>query len=222
MLTQSSEKTKKLTSVSVLIALAYVVVLLSKQIPIQVAGFLNMDFSNVVVVIGGLIYGPMTAAAIAAVVGFVEMLTISNTGIYGYLMNIVATCSFACIAAAIYKKNRNMKAAIAGLIAGCLSVTATMMLWNYIITPLYMGVPRPVVQGMLVPVFLPYNLLKSGINAALTVLLYKPVVIGLRRAHLVPESPDSQKGNINWGLMTAAGFFFISFGLLFLVLAGVI
>lgn len=67
-------------------------------------------------------------------------------------------------------------------------MTVLMLLWNYLITPLYMHTARADVAAMLVPVFLPFNLLKGCLNATITVLLYKPVVQGLRHAHLLPPS----------------------------------
>ena len=74
------------------------------------------------------------------------------------------------------------------LFGGALLMTVLMLLWNYIITPLYMHTARADVAAMLVPVFLPFNLLKGCLNATITVLLYKPVVQGLRHAHLLPPS----------------------------------
>jgi hypothetical protein len=52
-----------------------------------------------------------------------------------------------------------------------------------------MKVPRADVAAMLVPVFLPFNLLKGGINASLTMLLYKPAVSALRHANLIQTAP---------------------------------
>ena len=74
------------------------------------------------------------------------------------------------------------------LFGGALLMTVLMLLWNYLITPLYMHTARADVAAMLVPVFLPFNLLKGCLNATITVLLYKPVVQGLRHAHLLPPS----------------------------------
>lgn len=45
------------------------------------------------------------------------------------------------MAAFIYKRKHTLKGAITGLIVGCLSATAVMLLWNFLITPIYMGVP---------------------------------------------------------------------------------
>lgn len=56
-----------------------------------------------------------------------------------------------------------------------------MMLWNYLVAPLYMGIPREEVVKLLLPAFLPFNLIKGGLNAAITMLLYKPVVSVLGR-----------------------------------------
>lgn len=45
---------------------------------------------------------------------------------------------------------------------------------------------------MLVPVFLPFNLGKYILNAALTMLIYKPIVTALRKANLLaPSSSDA-------------------------------
>ena len=52
----------------------------------------------------------------------------------------------------------------------------------------YPDASAPVYASVLVPVFLPFNLLKGCLNATITVLLYKPVVQGLRHAHLLPPS----------------------------------
>ena len=63
-----------------------------------------------------------------------------------------------------------------------------MLLWNYIITPLYQGIPREAIANMLLPVFLPFNALKGSLNAAFTFLLYRPVIGMLRSAKLLPAS----------------------------------
>lgn len=116
------------------------------------------------------------------------MLTISSTGWIGFVMNFLSSAAFAGTAALLYRKKRTQGSAIAGLFGGALLMTVLMLLWNYLITPLYMHTARADVAAMLVPVFLPFNLLKGCLNATITVLLYKPVVQGLRHAHLLPPS----------------------------------
>ncbi|MBQ8074878.1 MAG: ECF transporter S component, partial [Oscillospiraceae bacterium] len=165
-------------------------------------------------------YGPLTSVLISVIVSFIEMLTISTTGPYGFLMNVVSTCAFAAPAAWFYQKNRTQKGAVIGLVIGILTMVAAMLLWNYIITPFYMGVPRETVAGMLMSVFLPFNLVKGGINAALTLLLYKPVVSALRKAGLA--KPSSSKGSFSFGFTLFALAVLVTFVLLFLTMIGVL
>jgi riboflavin transporter FmnP len=136
-------------------------------------------------------------------------------------MNVLSTCAFVCTAAAIYQRNKTIKRAILGLAVGVLLMTALMLLWNYLITPIYMKVPREQIVGLLVPIFLPFNLIKGGINATLTVLLYKPVVNALRKAKLV-EPSSGKGGKSKVGVAIVAAVLLVTFVLLALVLAKVI
>ena len=64
---------------------------------------------------------------------------------------------------------------ILGLVLGALAMAAVMCLCNLVFTPLYMKVPVSVVAEMIGPIILPFNLLKAGINAVATYLLYRPL-----------------------------------------------
>ena len=213
--------TKKLVMLALLAAIAYVVMFLSKQIPVNVLGFLNFDLKDVVICIAGFLFGPLAAAEVSIVVSFVEMYTVSSTGIWGFIMNVLSTCSLACTAAFIYQKKRTQAGAIVGLVAGVLLMSAIMMLWNYLITPIYMTIPREQIIPLLIPTFLPFNLIKGGINATFTMLLYKPVVTALRKANLVPPSTGSGEDGKKVVLIVSA-VLLVTFILLALVLAGVL
>ena len=217
---KSKLSSKQIVTIAMLCAVAFGFKALSNFIP-QVAGFLSFDLKDIVIAIGGFILGPLPAAIISIIVSLIEMITISHTGPIGLIMNVLQSCSFACVAAVIYRRNKTIKNAIIGLVAGVLCMTVIMLLWNWLITPLYMGVPRSVVAGMLMSVFLPFNLAKGGINATLTVLLYKPVVTALRKAGLVRES-EGGKRTTKWGLIVVSIVLLITFVLWGLVLAKVI
>ena len=68
---------------------------------------------------------------------------------------------------------------------------------EYFITPIYMGYPKEAVARLLLPVFLPFNLLKGGLNAAFTFLLYKPIVQALRKTGTVKTNDSKQPQNIS-------------------------
>ena len=209
-------------AMAMLTAVAYVVMYLSKMLP-SVNGFLDFDFKDVVICISGFIYGPLPAAIISIVVALIESVTISHTGPIGLLMNVLATCSFCCTATYIYKKRHTMWGAVLGLSLGVVALVAVMLLWNYLITPIYQGVPRDVVVAMLPTVFLPFNLAKGGLNMAATLLLYKPVVTALRKAHLVAPSQNAAPGKkLNVGFLLFSLALLATFVTLALVLWGII
>ncbi len=205
---------KKLVLIAMLAAVAYVIVCL---IRVPVVLFLNYEPKDVIITIGAFLLGPVCGFVVSLLVSLLEMVTISGTGPIGALMNLLSTCSFACTAAIIYKKRRTFSGAIIGLAVGTVAMTAVMVLWNWLITPLYMGVSREVVRGMLIPYFLPFNLFKATLNCALVLILYKPLVTALRRASLVEAAPD-RTGGIKWGIgLLSAGL--LALCILFLLLA---
>ncbi|WP_409969005.1 ECF transporter S component [Bengtsoniella intestinalis] len=201
-LSQSKTNTRTLTTSAMLVGIAYVVMLMSKMIP-SFNGFLDFDFKDVIICMGGFTYGPAAAAIMAIAVSLLEMITVSHTGLIGLIMNILATCSFCCTASFVYKKFHTKTGAIVGLGLGVVALTAIMLLWNYLITPLYMaGFSRSDIAAMLVPIFLPFNLLKGGMNMAATLMLYKPIITALRKARLVPEAAQTAlRSNVNVGWM---------------------
>ena len=211
-------KTRKITMIAMLCAITYVVMAVGR---VPVILFLKYDPSDVIVTLGGLIWGPMTSCIVSVTVAVIEMITVSDTGILGCIMNIVQTLSFACTAAVIYKKRHDLSGAVLGLSAGCIITVIVMLLWNYLVTPLYMGYPREAVAEMLLPVFLPFNLLKGGLNAALTFLLYKPVITALRKSGFVDASAKPGRTR-HTGMLLMAVLVIITCVLVILSLNGII
>lgn len=189
-------KTKKMTLIGMLCAMAYVAMLV---VHIKVFNFLTLDPKDAVIAVGGFILGPLAAFAISVIVSLVEMFTVSETAYIGFLMNVISTSAFACTSAFIYKKKRTYAGAVGGLAAGVCITTVSMLLWNYLITPIYMGMPREAVAAMLPTVFLPFNLVKGIINMALAMMLYKPLVTVLRNTGIVMPSKNAGSGKFNVG-----------------------
>jgi len=182
-------RTKLLVNLALLSAMSYVLMAVGRIPVFTLPAFtLSYDPKDIIIVLGGLIYGPMASLIVSVVVSFIEMITVSTTAWIGFWMNVLSTCCFACTAAFIYKKKQSLAGAVVGLVSGGILVVAAMLLWNYLLTPIFMGFPRPVVVPLLWSVFLPFNLLKVGINGAIIMLVYKPIVRALRKANLIPPS----------------------------------
>lgn len=214
-------KTKTITLVGMLCAIAYIVMVLGR---FPVVLFLKYDPKDVIITMGGFLFGPIYAFIISAVVSLIEMLSVSDTGVIGCIMNIISSCSFACMAAFIYKKIHNLKGAITGLLCGLLLMVVVMLMWNYYITPIYMGYPREVIAEMLLPAFLPFNLIKGGLNVAITLLLYKPIVNTLYKAGLIQSSQsfDTHNKGKKVGIILTGGMIISTCVLGILILQGII
>ena len=210
---------KTMVLLAMLAAIAFLLVAL---IRIPVVMFLSYEPKDVVIAIGGFLLGPMASFVISLVVSFLEMVTISSTGPIGAVMNLLSTCSFACTAAIIYKRKRTLGGAVIGLLSGSVVMVGVMLLWNYLITPLYMtGTSRSDIAAMLIPVFLPFNALKAGFNSALTLMLYKPLVSALRKTGLIPKT-SSKPASAKWGIYLLGAALLATCILLLLVLRGII
>ncbi len=194
--------TKKMTTIGILCAMALVLAL-TLYIPIVPAvSFLKYEPKDVIMVVGGFIYGPMTVVLMSTIVSVLEIF-FRPGNLIDVIMNVISTVSFAGTAALIYRKNHTKNGAVLGLGAGVIVTVAVMMVWNYIVTPIYYGMPREAVVALMIPGLLPFNLLKYGLNAGITLVLYKPIVSVLRRFKMVESGSGKagkQKGMLMLGL----------------------
>ena len=173
------ESLKKMTGVAVFAALAYLSMIVLR-IP-DIGGFLTMDLKDVIITISAMFFGPLSAVIISVVVPFFEFLTISGTGVYGLIMNILSSLTFSLTASLIYKYKKTIGGAIIGLLSAVFSVTAVMMIANLVITPYYMNMPTSAVAALIPKLLLPFNLTKALFNAAVTLILYKPLTAAMRK-----------------------------------------
>lgn len=199
--------TKKITTLGMLCGLAVIVNLLIHFPLIPSVEFLSYDAKDVIIVIGGFIYGAGSAFIMSVITSLLEIMY-RGGNLLDVLMNVISTCTFACVAAWIYKRDHTRKGAFLGLGIGTVCSVLSMLLWNYIVTPIYFGMPREAVVSILVPGILPFNLLKCGLNSGLTLFLYKPIVGIFRRTSLVEHSSGGDhaitKGTVLIGLFICA------------------
>lgn len=179
-MTNSTQKLNRIAATAIFAAIAYLSMFLT---PFRV-DFLTFDIKDAVMTIGALYLGPLAGLAMSAVTSLLEMFTISQTGIDGMIMNFVGSATYTVVAALIYTYRKSLKNAVLGLVAAILSMTAVMLAANLIITPGFKGVPVEAVIAMIPTLLLPFNLLKGILNAALVMLLYKPVTTAMRATRL--------------------------------------
>jgi riboflavin transporter FmnP len=171
-----NNNTKKMVTIAMLMAVSVVLVAFIHFPIMPAAPFLEYDPADIPIFIGTFLFGPAAGFIITVITSLIQGFTVSaQSGIYGILMHIFATGSFVLVAGNIYKRNMSKKGAILSLVAGVITMTVAMLLFNTLITPIFMGVPRSAVISMLIPVFLRFNLIRAGANAVVTYLIYKPL-----------------------------------------------
>lgn len=154
--------------------------------------FLTFDLKDVFLTIGGLLFGPVAAVVMSLLVAVLEFITVGDTGFYGFIMNFASSAVFTGVCALVYKYKKKLSGAIIGLVAAVIAMTGVMMILNLIVTPLYMeNTTSGDVAKMIPTLLLPFNLTKAVFNAALVLLLYKPVSRALKAVKLMPASGRS-------------------------------
>lgn len=186
--------------------------------------FLTFDAKDAIIAIGALAFGPVSGVAMSLVVALLELVTVSETGFYGFIMNFLSSAVFSVIPALFYRRNKSLVTALLGLAAGSLGMTAVMMAANLLITPYYMGVSVEAVVKLLPTLLLPFNLTKSVFNAGLTMLLYKPLMSAMTLSHILPKNEKSAPHPRTMIYVTAVSVaaIVLSLVIFFLVLKGTI
>ncbi len=198
------ERIKRIVLIGLFSALAYICMFVLR-IKVQ---FLTFDAKDAVMTIGAMFIGSVPGAIMAFIVAFVEFISVSDTGIYGFIMNFASSAVFACVASAIYRRKKGINSAIFGLFASVAATTVFMMIANIIITPLYTGLKTTDIVAMIPTLLLPFNLVKAIMNASLVLLLYKPVTTALVKVKMIDKKADF-KLNKNTLIMTTLGVFFL-------------
>lgn len=187
---KNSSKIKRLTAVAMFCALAYVCTLVIHP-PVQ---FLTLDVKDALIVLAALLFGPTAGLVIALIVPLLEFVTISSTGVYGLIMNVLSSVTFSVVAGVIYRYKRTISGAVIALISAVFSVTAMMLVANIFVTPHFMGVPTETVLALIPTLLLPFNLVKAMLNAAIVLLLYKPLSKTLRRIGFLQSAGGTASG----------------------------
>ena len=158
------------------------------RIPFPPAPFLVYDPADVPIYICAFAYGPAAGLIVTLVVCVIQAFMLGGDGLYGFLMHFVATGIVAVVIGLMYKNCKTRKRAIISLVTGVIVATAVMCVMNLLVTPAYMGAPREAVMAMIPTVIIPFNLLKAGLNAVLTFVLYKRVSGFLHRDQIKTSS----------------------------------
>ena len=142
------------------------------QIPIfPIAPWLMFDPSGITCLIAALAFGPKLGAAVA-IISWLPRVFLDP---FGAPMGMLSTCALIIPAALVYRKGgRSRKASLAGMVLGAAVSVVLSCAMNLVVTPLYTAISMADVAAMIIPVLLPFNVLKMLISIVAGQVLLTP------------------------------------------------
>ena len=135
--------------------------------------WLKYDASAMPAMVCGFAFGPAAGLAVGVVGAVIHGILMADFS--GAVMNILVVAGFILPAALVYRRSRTFKSGVVGLVLSAITATVMAILGTLVITPMWLGVPLDAVVAMILPILTPFNLIKAGINAVLTLIVYKSI-----------------------------------------------
>ncbi len=167
-------RTNKIVKIGVLTAIAYLLQMLGSFMGLKVAGFLEIEFSDLPALLGALAMGPACGVAIEFFKNLLHCLS-TSTGFVGELANFVINGTFVLVAGLIYKSNRTRKGAVFAMAAATVLMTLAGVFANlYIMLPLYMpDAAFDFKMQLVLFTIVPFNLCRGAALSIITFFCYK-------------------------------------------------
>lgn len=186
------KKIKKIVHLAILSALSVVFYMFLKFPLPFFPSILDIQFSNLPVIIAGFAFGPIEAC-IVAIVRFIIKIPASSTMLVGETADLIIGCLVGITTALIYKKHHTKKGGIIALISGSIVwIIGAAIANNFILLPWFVKMyGETAVLGMLsylkginvnnyqlyfiIFAIIPFNLLLASIVSLITFFVYKQV-----------------------------------------------
>ena len=149
--------------------------------------FYELDFSEVPALVGAFMFGPTAGVAIEGLKVLIKIALKGTTTMFvGDLANFIVGCAMVVPASAFYFTKKTRKSALIGLITGglCMVIAGSLMNGFYLLpkfAELY-GMP---IEALVALAVVPFNILKSIVVGAITLILYKYISNLIKGQHAV-------------------------------------
>lgn len=155
--------------------------------------FMKIDFSDLPIMIGGFLFGPIQGVIIALLKVLIKLIIKPSTTYVGEIANFIGSTMYVLPASFIYKSVKSKKRAIIGLIVGILISSIVLTICNItFIFPFYMNlfhIGEDKIVEMCNKIFpfinsitkvylfsvLPFNIIKYSLVSIITFIFYKRI-----------------------------------------------
>jgi riboflavin transporter FmnP len=177
-----NSKTNFIVKVGAFSAIAFVLQVIGSLMAIKVAGFLEVEISDLPAIIIAFAMGPWAGVCVELVKNLLHC-TMTSTGFVGEFANFAVNGVFVFVCGMIYQRNKTKKGAVISLATATVVMAAASIFTNlFIMLPLYL--PAVSFQDKLnltLSTIAPFNLARGAALSVITMLIYKKISKLLKR-----------------------------------------
>lgn len=164
--------------VGVFAAIAFVLQVIGSMMSIKVAGFLEVEISDLPAMIISLAIGPFAGVMVEFIKNLLHM-TMTSTGFVGEIANFIINGTFVFVCGMIYKMNRTKKGAIISLSIATVSLVIIGIIVNvYLMLPLFEFTKNMSLvdrYNLALYTMAPFNLVRGTVLSVITIFIYKRI-----------------------------------------------
>lgn len=165
---------KRLATMAVLTALSVVLFMVFRTPLFAAVPFLVYEAADVGLMVAGFALGPSAGLLVTAVVCALQAPLHPEGGWFGAVMHFISSGALVAVSSLVYSRKRTRRGAYIALAAGAAAMVGVMIPANLILTPRFYNLPISAVTSVLGWI-VAFNVLKAGINAVITAVIYKPI-----------------------------------------------
>ncbi|WP_179395364.1 ECF transporter S component [Lacticaseibacillus absianus] len=192
----SGSKVHRLVGVALLAAVGFILQMFLAFPILPAFPFLKLDLSDLTVLLGGLLYGPVGGVMVAFVRSLLHYVLTGGgvINLIGDAASFVASCGFMWPVVALMKNKNSIGRQLTGLIGGTLSLTVIMSVLNLVlIMPAYLAVMNfqlgmSTAKYVLIGV-VPFNLIKGVVVSVVFFALAKALMPWLEKQQRAAQVP---------------------------------
>lgn len=157
-------------------AISFVLQVIGSMMSIKVAGFLEVEISDLPAMIIAFAMGPVAGVMVEFIKNLLHT-TMTSTGFVGEFANFVINGVFVFVCGAIYKRNKSKKGAVIALSVATVALVITGVLANcFVMLPLYMPEADFMARlNLAIHTIAPFNFIRGVVLSVVIMLIYKRI-----------------------------------------------
>lgn len=157
-------------------AIAFVLQVIGSMMSIKVAGFLEVEISDLPAMIIALALGPWAGVAVEFIKNLLHC-TMTSTGFVGEFANFVMNGCFVLVCGAVYHRKKTRRNAVFALALATAALVVVGVFANtFIMLPLYMPeVDFAARLKLAMATIAPFNMVRGAALSVITILIYKKI-----------------------------------------------